>query len=477
MSKNLKTSIAYLLAVLIAIFLLHGVYTVIDEKGDTALTAEKTVERFRDIETPGKKWLNGYFGVFFRFKYLGNINWLILPLLVYFFAGIRKRERRQLALVFVWLMTTLFISILGYDNYRYQFTLAPFTSAAVLLLLWEFLKDKPKYLKAFCFSLAALLCLYNIYHYSDVYRFYRDLRVTVKKPHFPDKLVTYLNTEGNVTSSSKVLAINQPLFFYHTNKQGIDFHGPYGWELVKFIERRKPASARRTRLFRILENELNVGYILLKSNEKQLYRPTLLTEFLDCETRLVLEDQGWFLYKLRDRSLEYTLESSRFKEIKVWHPRKRLPRNTAPEMKKIFRRGTFALDFSKFRKRNHLTVRNIEPGREGKRHIHFGYAFNENPGKKGKKIPRAKYVHIVVRASLPPHLMNPDNYVFISDYKDTWIAEKAFFTTPGWRTYLVSKELRPGISRLIVGFRFSPQSPKDEIKIMDVKLYVSDRPL
>ncbi len=475
MTQNKKNIIYCVIAVLITIFILHAVYSTIDKRGGAALTPGKAVEHFRDIETTGKKWLNGHFGVFFRFKYLGNINWLIIPLLVYFFAAVKKRERWQMALVFVWLLTALLIGIKGFDNYRYQFTLYPFTVFMVLLLLWEFLKNKKKYVKIFCFSFFTLICLYNVYHYFNVYKFFWDLRVSVKRPHFPYKLVDYLNTCKDINKESKVFVINKPLFYYHTNKKGIDSRGSRAWHAIRLFKSRE--GRYRKKVFRILKGKLNTPYVLLKSNEKKIYRTGMLTEFLDCECQLVLKDQGWFLYRLRDRSLENILRSPYLKKVKVWYAEKKLPQNISPSLLKFFQQGQFEFDCDpeKHGKGNVLTVYNTSPDKNGRRKTNFGYEANCQGIK--MEIPEGKYVHFIVKAKISPNLMNRDNYLFISDFKGSWESKKAFFSTPGWRTYLISKKVRPGCSRLILAFRFTPKSSEGRLRIKDIKVAISEKPL
>jgi hypothetical protein len=482
MTQNKKNIIYCLMAVLITIFILHTVYSTIDKIGSAALSSDKVVEQFRDIETTGKKWLNGHFGILFRFKYLGNINWLIIPLLVYFFATVKKWERWQLALVFVWLSTAIFIGLKGYANFRYYFTLVPFTAAIILLLLWEFLKNKKKYVKILCFTFFTIICLYNIYHYFDVYRFFWDLRVSVKNPYFPYKLVNYLNTNNNINTikdtnkGSNVYIINQPLFYYYTNKKGIDSHGPDAWQANKLFKKRE-GGRNRKRVFSILKGELNTRYILLRATEKMIYRTKMLTEFLDCECRLILMDKGWFLYKVREQSLENILRSPNFERIKVWYPKKKLSQNISPSLLKFFQQGQFEFDcyLEKYSKDNVLMVSNRSPDKDGRRKMNFGYEANRKGIKMG--IPEGRYVHFIVKAAISPNLINRDNYIFISDFKESWESQKAFFSTSGWRTYLISKKVRYGCSRLVLAFRFSPESSEGRLRIKDIKVAISEKPL
>jgi len=235
--KNKRTIGYSLIVLLVVVTILWTVYSIIDKKEKEVLTSGITLKQFQDIESTGKKWLNGYLGIFFRFKQLGNVSWLIFPLLIHFFITIKVRQRWQIALVFIWLLTGILIGIKGYENFRYQLTLFPFTVSIVLLLLWEFLKNKQKYIKILGYSFFFLICLYNVFHYFENYRFYWDLRVTVKKPHFPYRLINYINEKIEPKENEKVFVVNQALFYYYTDRKGIDIYSPKA--LPALVELRK----------------------------------------------------------------------------------------------------------------------------------------------------------------------------------------------------------------------------------------------
>lgn len=96
------------------------------------------------------------------------------------------------------------------------------------------------------------------------------------------------------------------------------------------------------------------------------------------------------------------------------------------------------------------------------------------------QIPGGKYIHFIVRASISDRLVGNKNYIMIADYNSadkTWEQEKTYFRTPHMRSYLVSKKIRPGSTRAIMVFRFEPISPEDRLKIEDVRIVVSDKPL
>ncbi|HLP48341.1 MAG TPA: hypothetical protein VK469_20540, partial [Candidatus Kapabacteria bacterium] len=349
MTPAKKHIIYILISVLVSLLILFAVYAVIDKDVDTLPAPEKAAEKFKEIETPGKKWLNGFFGIFFRFKYLGNINWMIIPLIIYFFFTVKKPRRWQMALVFAWLLTALFIVIKGYTNFRYQFTLFPFTATVILLLLWEILKDKKTYLKVFCFSFIGFLCAYNIYHYFERYDFFWGMKVNEEKSRFPYQVLDYLNRDNVLRESSKkVFVMDQPLFFYYTDQKGIDMQSPKAQWAIGHLTRK---SGSREAIFKEFKKILHVEYILVSASHLKFYQTLMLPEFLDCECRLVLKDNGILLYRLREKPLERELQSPRFEMYKLWRPQVKEPGSASPGLIIFGEKGKFAFDYTRERER------------------------------------------------------------------------------------------------------------------------------
>ncbi len=93
-------------------------------------------------------------------------------------------------------------------------------------------------------------------------------------------------------------------------------------------------------------------------------------------------------------------------------------------------------------------------------------------------MPGDKYIHLVVNAAILPFLKgNKKNFVYISDFPGGSEPEKTFFSSPGWRTYIVSRKVRPGAARLVLGFRFTPGSEEEGLKIRHINIFLSDEPL
>ena len=224
---------------------------------------------------------------------------------------------------------------------------------------------------------------------------------------------------------------------------------------------------------------MKVNYILLSALHKRFHRSTMLGEFLHCECKPVLKEKSWLLYRLRNRPLEEQLKSSAFREIKVWDESQSTVQTIAPSLLRFYRNGIFKFEVGKGKKNNTIIVRDTRIKKGAKRRIHFGLEFNRKGLHVDAREYEGKYVHFVIRTAISPHLLDRGNYICIADYNKngTHESRKTYFTSHHWRTYIVSKKVRPGNSRLILMFRFCPQSPRDQLKIKDVKIVISPEPL
>ncbi|MCU0287624.1 MAG: hypothetical protein MUF15_14675 [Acidobacteria bacterium] len=486
MTPAKKHIIFALISIIASLPVLFAVYAVTGQESGLPAPGQ-AAEHLKEIETPGKKWLNGYFGLFFRFKYLGNINWLIIPLIIYFFLSIKKPHRWQMAIILAWALTALFIISKGYSNYRYQFTLFPFTSAVILLLLWEILKNKKKYLQFSCFLIAGLVCTYNIYHYFDRYDFFWGLKTNEEKSRFPYQLLNYLNNDTALKESAKkVFVMDQPVFFYYTNQKGIDMQSPEAQWAINHLSRK---SGSREAIFKEFKKILHVEYILLGANQIKLYQSQMLPEFLDCECRLILKDNGILLYRLREKPLSRELRSPRFETYQLWWPEAH-PNKASPSLITFVETGKFSFDYTRENDRGRnlscLTLHGLKPNEKGEFKINFGYEPGRGPQGDHTKLKmdlsriRGRYLHFIARAAASPSVLNRDNFIFISEYNEkdkSWPSSRTYFSSTERRTYIVSRQIAADCPRVILGFRFTPQSPGEMLVIQDAGVYISDEPL
>ena len=241
-------------------------------------------------------WVKQYLGLFFDFENYGILNWIAIPLLIYFLITIKKRKRWEIALAFIFVLSFLSISSQGRNNPRYIFTLYPFTLGAILLIAWEFIKKKNHYVKIGILIICGIAVFFNIYHFRDTYKFYWKYKVIVEDDYFPHGLFKFINNIKDLGSDSMFLVCShRHLFFYHTNKKGI-YHGNPKMRI--FYRQRKNKEAA----LEVLKNQLKVKYILLHRNfnARKLLR-NIITR--DCD--LLYQDKFELsLYRIREKDLD-----------------------------------------------------------------------------------------------------------------------------------------------------------------------------
>lgn len=99
----------------------------------------------REIETIDKLILNGFFGHFFRYKYLNVINIIAVPFLINDLINFRKMENWKRAFLFIYLSVLILVGLKGYFNPRYTLTLFPITIPYIFYSFYVRFKNKKFY--------------------------------------------------------------------------------------------------------------------------------------------------------------------------------------------------------------------------------------------------------------------------------------------------------------------------------------------
>jgi hypothetical protein len=234
---NKKIYIYFSSFVILAIAIIALVYSEIEKvipNADTNLAA-------RNIESTTKLILNGYLGVFFGFKYLGNISWLVFPLgIIYYQICQPKLERKHWAMLFFFTISFLLIAAKGFFNPRYQLTLLPFLVFFVFYFLWnifEKLENKPlKYIGSF---IIIIIVFTNFYKEVLGERFTKKLKSVFDKENIENQIINddiknesfedlhqdifvedVLIFMEEMDYSDYFLVNNLPDFYYKTSKKG-----------------------------------------------------------------------------------------------------------------------------------------------------------------------------------------------------------------------------------------------------------------
>jgi hypothetical protein len=201
--------------------------------GQKDLNADPNLQD-RNIETAGKLWLNGYLGTLFHFRFLGNINWLILPL-----AWIYRKQilasRVLLCLSAFMVLSLILIGLKGYFNPRYQFTLLPLIVMIIVAGIWQLPTIRPDWisLRQPILILLLLACMGNMFLILGGERAIRNFnRVLGDKSKGPVQVTEslpecvayvkelHLCLDSLLAPGEKVLVNNLPEVYYYTKAFG-----------------------------------------------------------------------------------------------------------------------------------------------------------------------------------------------------------------------------------------------------------------
>uniref|UniRef100_UPI00404B44D6 hypothetical protein n=1 Tax=Flavobacterium sp. TaxID=239 RepID=UPI00404B44D6 len=293
-----KSYIIFLIVALVTVAFIWFIYDVLSQVtpgADLNLQARK-------IETTTKLILNGYLGAFFAFNYLGNINWLLIPLaLIYYFVAKPKITRIHVAFIFLIVFALVLIGLKGFFNPRYAFTLLPLLVFLVFELTWK----TSKLLNTPILRYASLVFLIGLISWN----FYREaisIRFTQKVSEImvesDDKATLVSNSNdaevldvmefiNDMSTTDYFLVDNAPEFYYHTSKKG-----HYYWNgddllymkngRTKLIEGKSLSEISDT-----LENDLSCKYIFSYSTYRGYN--TRFDEYLSTKCKLIAFDKDY----------------------------------------------------------------------------------------------------------------------------------------------------------------------------------------
>ncbi|NIM14292.1 MAG: YfhO family protein [Candidatus Aminicenantes bacterium] len=160
------------------------------------------------------------------------------------------------------------------------------------------------------------------------------------------------------------------------------------------------------------------------------------------------------------------------KEIKVWNKNGHTVEEISPPLITFGKWGKFKIDPVEDNGIGMVRVCILEPNKKGIRRLNFGYGINRRG--LDMDMPEGKTIYFIVNAAISSHLVNNNNYFAVRDFDGRWeSSQRVYFVSHLWNTYIVSKKVRPGISRLILFISFNPQSSEDEVMVRDVRIFIS----
>lgn len=211
-------------AVIAVNYFIYGLLTSKTPHADVNLEA-------RGIETPIKLILSGYLGLFFGFKYLGLVNWLVIPLFLLFIWIVKPVfSREQKAFLLLIVLSFGLIALKGYFNQRYQLTLVPLVFLFIFLFIWKIFThlNNPFYLREITMIFILLNSAFYTYHLLYGPRVQEKIEQifveNIPKPSIAENFKTVHELTDFVDSievTQAFLVNNLPDFYYHTNKKGL----------------------------------------------------------------------------------------------------------------------------------------------------------------------------------------------------------------------------------------------------------------
>jgi hypothetical protein len=228
-----------------------------------------------EMGTNKELWFKGYLGIFFRFDKFGWLNWLAIPLFIYFLITIKKRERWEIALYLALCISCIFICLKAFLWERYQLTIFPLLLATIFLFGWQVFREKNRKVIFSIILFCICMLLGNYYVLKDTYAYYWRGSIGDGKPgeRFPYKLIEYVNK--NVEDDSQIVEWAPPILLYHASKiKKLHSQGKN-----KYIFIRLGAGVGREQLYaeQLIRGDGVAGY------------------------DLIYEDQGYQLYKKVDK--------------------------------------------------------------------------------------------------------------------------------------------------------------------------------
>lgn len=264
----------------------------------------------RQIGSPLLLWMNGYLGPFLHLDYQGILNWLALPVLLWWSVRPPGGDRRYRAVGILVIISAGVIGAFGGFNPRYGFTLYPVVLAVVFLGAWRLMMYWEVPPRRRMVVLASLVALQYFNVSMDVLYRVRAWRIEKMEAArtAPQGIgnasgktlgVQEWLDQAGIGASTTVLVNNLPQFWYGAARKGLYYwsgsdllYGAQGPELL--LERRTEDEAAH-----FLADSLGCRYVLTTgdlSGYGERFRP-----FLEDRCSLVaLGPQNLQLFRIRD---------------------------------------------------------------------------------------------------------------------------------------------------------------------------------
>lgn len=249
-------------------------------------------------------------GVFFHGHFFGLVNWMMIPLGVYFVATIRRRQRWEIAVSVLFVSYVLLTALYGYYHWRYIFTLYPIAVCLVFLLINDLIARHPRVRTPVICVLIACVVLPLYYNYTPLVGKYMTSRagaavgtsgdpseISGNGDRFPHDILRRVDSLEFEDGNGVVLEVEAPFLYYQTDAHLVSYES----QSVKRIMRKNSKDAAN--MAKSLRNSLSIRYIVIPASIERIFRgshPRIRTfvSMLEKECTLVASEKGYKLYRL-----------------------------------------------------------------------------------------------------------------------------------------------------------------------------------
>lgn len=318
-----KRHIQFILIFLFGLAILYG-FILFDRNPDADIWHQT-----RDIDSFSRLLLNGYLGPFFRLKFFGNLHWIVFFVFLYYIRNFLRLDDWKQALLLIFFIGSVIISLKGYYNYRYQLTFYPLSLTILLLLAYDSMRSRysPKLMAALFFAAVFLIGMNHVVF--QVAEYFEDKTTTesvenqtqiqkpsaqqakeslsekitqkiksISEPNLEIRSYPIFDSINEMNIEGKVLVNNLPLFFYYTDLEGVFYW--CGNDKISAVDGRYPLLENRSieEVHSFVFDSLNCHYIFNYWIYRE-YEPRF-DQYLDLYGDTLLFEDGFTLYRLKD---------------------------------------------------------------------------------------------------------------------------------------------------------------------------------
>ena len=248
--------------------------------------------------------INGYLGQWFRINMFGVLAWIIIPILCYLVLVFRKITQLEKVFVFNYIYFALIISVKGYYNFRYQYTLLPLTIIAIMYSLSKLNVTQPFHNKKIN-RILWILFFGSILHFVvinglNVKSYVKRYAVApckqpsdfVSRTFNPIGIIEYIkNIELNYDQN--IMSCDSKMLYYYSDKPILYYGTENDCILTKKGALRLFATSSDTDVLKLLSLN-NIAYIVI--NKKYYIINNEMNRFAFKYCRLMFDDDRFAVF-------------------------------------------------------------------------------------------------------------------------------------------------------------------------------------